>query len=184
MRRNSPVDHANNRIDRHCRIIRQKNNREHDAQETVARVRGAKISFRAAADGTIGRAKHFRTGHNIRPAIIALHRIGAGVQNQPTRRRAIIAAGSRLRRRLSKIFQRLKTESGLGSIPPPPTGTEDLSQSMICQSPRDPAVLPTPPRDVTIRVDIQQLDVCRQSHSDVASFQQVMAQQVRRWKST
>ena len=38
MRRHSPVDDANNRIERHCRIIRQKNNREHDAQETVARV--------------------------------------------------------------------------------------------------------------------------------------------------
>src|SRR4029077_13983913 len=36
MRRQSPVDDANNRIERHCRIIRQKNNREHDAQETVA----------------------------------------------------------------------------------------------------------------------------------------------------
>src|SRR6266700_2894772 len=73
--------------------------------------------------------KAFRTGHNIRAAIIALHRIGAGVQNQPTRRRATIAGGTRLRRRLSKTFQRLKADSGLGSILPPPTGTQDLSQS-------------------------------------------------------
>src|SRR5207237_6249353 len=80
--------------------------------------------------------KAFRTGHNIRPAIIPLQSIGAGVKNQPARRRATIAAGTRLRRRLSKIFQRLKTESGLGSVLPSPKGTQDLSQSMNTQSPR------------------------------------------------
>ena len=47
----------------------------------------------------------------------------------------------------------------------------------------NPAVLPTPPRDVTIREDIQQFDVRRQSYADMTSFQQIMAQQVRRWKS-
>jgi len=47
----------------------------------------------------------------------------------------------------------------------------------------NPTVLTTPPSDVTIRKDVQQLDVRRQSHSDMASFQQIMAQQVRRWKS-
>src|SRR5204863_276446 len=81
-------------------------------------------------------SRAFRVDHNIKPAISALQSIGAGVKNQPTRRRATIAGGTRLRRRLSKIFQRLKTESGLGSILPSPRGTQDLSQSMICQSPR------------------------------------------------
>src|SRR5437763_4891746 len=80
--------------------------------------------------------KAFRTGHNIRAAISPLQSIGVGVKYQPAKRRATVVGGTRLRRRLSKIFQRLKAESGLGSILPPPTGTQDLSQSMICQSPR------------------------------------------------
>src|SRR5437867_2876744 len=48
----------------------------------------------------------------------------------------------------------------------------------------NPTVLPIPPCDVTARKDIQQLDVCRQPHADMAAFQQIMAQQVRRWKSS
>ena len=52
--------------------------------------------------------REFRTGHNIRPAMIPLHNIGAGVKSQPARRRATVAGGTRLRRRLSKIFHRLK----------------------------------------------------------------------------
>ena len=43
-------------------------------------------------------------------------------------------------------------------------------------------MLSTPPRDVTIREDIEQLDVRRQPDADMAAFQQIMAQQVRCWK--
>src|SRR5437867_2918280 len=46
----------------------------------------------------------------------------------------------------------------------------------------NPAVLPIPPRDVTARKDVEQFDVCRKADADVAAFQQIMAQQVRRWK--
>src|ERR1044071_850293 len=66
--------------------------------------------------------KAFRTGQKMRTAISPLHTIGTGVKNQPARRRAIIAGGTKLRRRLSKIFQRLNAESGFGSILSPPTG--------------------------------------------------------------
>src|SRR5438034_1898501 len=97
-----------------------------------SRSRGSRQNLVPGGGGWNNRArKAFRTGHNIRPAIIPLQSIGAGVKNQPARRRATIAAGTRLRRRLSKIFQRLKTESGLGSVLPSPKGTQDLSQSMI-----------------------------------------------------
>src|SRR5580765_4011721 len=96
------------------------------------RSRGSRQNLVPGGGGWNNRArKAFRTGHSIRPAMIALHRIGAGVQNQPTRRRAMVAGGTRLRRRLSKIFQRLNAESGLGSLLPSPKGTRDLSQSMI-----------------------------------------------------
>src|SRR4029453_101627 len=47
----------------------------------------------------------------------------------------------------------------------------------------NPAVLPTPPRDVAIREDIEQLNVRRPPHAAMASFQQIMAQEVRYWKS-
>src|SRR5256886_369273 len=47
----------------------------------------------------------------------------------------------------------------------------------------NPAVLPIPPRDVTARKDIQQLDVRREPHADITTFQQIVTQQVRRWKS-
>ena len=47
----------------------------------------------------------------------------------------------------------------------------------------NPTVLPIPPRDVTARKDIQQLDVRRQPHADITAFQQIVTQQVRRWKS-
>src|SRR6266480_2627446 len=95
--------------------------------ERRSRSRGSRQNLVPGGGGWNNRARTaFRTGHNIRPAMIALHRIGAGVQNQPTRRRAMVAGGTRLRRRLSKIFQRLKAESGLGFILPPPTGKQDF----------------------------------------------------------
>src|SRR5439155_1249013 len=56
--------------------------------------------------------KALRTGHNIRPAMIALQRIRAGVQNQPTRKRAMNAGGTRLRRRLAKICEQILVNVG------------------------------------------------------------------------
>src|SRR5438093_5971153 len=77
-----------------------------------SRSRGSRQNLVPGGGGWNNRArKAFKTGHNIRPAMIALHRIGVGVKDQPTKRRATVAGGTRLRRRLSKIFQRLKTES-------------------------------------------------------------------------
>src|SRR5207244_2660268 len=48
----------------------------------------------------------------------------------------------------------------------------------------NPAVLPIPPRGVTAWKDVEQFDVCRQPNADVTAFQQIMAQQLRRWKSS
>src|SRR5438876_9663754 len=48
----------------------------------------------------------------------------------------------------------------------------------------NPAVLPIPPRDVTARKNVEQFDVCCQPNADITAFQQIMAQQVRRWKSS
>src|SRR5439155_16178514 len=47
----------------------------------------------------------------------------------------------------------------------------------------NPAVLPTPPRDATVWKDIQQLDVRRQPYANITAFQEIVAQQVSRWKS-
>src|SRR5262249_56623178 len=86
--------------------------------------------------GKEGERKNSGPGNNIGAVFTRLHSKGTAVRNQPARRRAKVAAGTRLRRRLSKIFQRLNAESGLCAILPSPTGTRGLSQSMICQSPR------------------------------------------------
>src|SRR5205807_9154943 len=92
--------------------------------ERRRRSRGSRQNLAPGGGGWNNSArKAFRTGHNIRPAMIALQRIGAGAQNQPTSRRAMIADGPKPRPRLSKTFQPLKAEGGLGSILPPPTGT-------------------------------------------------------------
>src|SRR5438876_8081007 len=100
--------------------------------ERRSRSRGSRQNLVPGGGGWNNSArKAFRTGHNIRPAIIPLHSIGAGVKNQPAMRRATVAGGTKLRRRLSKIFQRLKAESGLGSTLPPPTGTRGFAQSII-----------------------------------------------------
>ena len=40
----------------------------------------------------------------------------------------------------------------------------------------NPAVLPIPPCNVVARKDVEQFDICRQPDTDVAAFQQVVAQ--------
>src|SRR5919201_5036742 len=107
------------------------------SNERNRRSRGSRQNLVPGGGGCSASARReLRTGHNIKPAIIPLHKIGEGVRNQPAKRRPTVASGTRLRRRLSTIFHRLKAESGLGSTLPPPTGTRDFSQSIICQSPR------------------------------------------------
>jgi hypothetical protein len=49
---------------------------------------------------------------------------------------ATVAGGTRLRRRLSKIFQREMSGSRLRSRRPERVGTSGKSQRRICQSPR------------------------------------------------
>ena len=55
---------------------------------------------------------------------------------QPSSNSSIIAAGTRLRRRLSKIFQRERPESGLFWRRPLRPGTRGSNHLAICQSPR------------------------------------------------
>src|SRR5207253_10630736 len=97
--------------------------------ERSRRSRGSRQNLVPGGGGWKRRpTREFRTGHNIRAAMSPLHSSGAGVKSQPARRRATVAGGTRLRRKLSKIFHRLKAESGLGSNLPPPTGTRGFSQ--------------------------------------------------------
>src|SRR6267154_1183184 len=59
-----------------------------------------------------------------------------GNSSQPQSSITNVAVSVRLRRRLSKIFQREMMDSGLGTILPKKLGTFGSSQNTICQSPR------------------------------------------------
>ena len=65
-----------------------------------------------------------------------VHRKGWSVTNQPNKNSAKVAGSTRLRRRLSRIFQRETREIGLGTRAPDSSGTRSVSHSTICQSPR------------------------------------------------
>ena len=55
---------------------------------------------------------------------------------QPPRRMIRRAIGTRLRRRLSRTFQRDSHERELATLRPPGPGTERANHPAICQSPR------------------------------------------------
>ena len=55
---------------------------------------------------------------------------------QPATRSSVNAAGARLRRRLSRIFQRDKPGEWIVLTRPPGPGTRGSSHRAICQSPR------------------------------------------------
>ena len=59
-----------------------------------------------------------------------------GEMSQEAMSRPRLAVDKKLRRRLSKIFQRLKRESGFGPRPPAGNGTRGRLHPAICQSPR------------------------------------------------
>ncbi|MNO85833.1 hypothetical protein D3C76_772130 [compost metagenome] len=61
---------------------------------------------------------------------------GVVLASQPHSSSASSAAGSRLRRRLSKIFQRDKALSGLCTWPWVPVCSQGTSHGSSCQSPR------------------------------------------------
>ena len=61
---------------------------------------------------------------------------GLARQHQAISNKSVAAAGTKLRRRLSKIFQRESAERGLRSERPAGPGTRGRSQRRICQSPR------------------------------------------------
>ena len=72
----------------------------------------------------------------IKPARASVKAEARGATYQPTSVNSTSAAGTRLRRRLSKIFQRDSPESGFRSLRPSAAGTRGKSQLTICQSPR------------------------------------------------
>ena len=78
-----------------------------------------------------------RVGRNTTPARNASMIAAAPVDraHEPSTT-ASIAGGTRLRRRLSKIFQRDKADIGLGPTCPERPLTDGSSQRAICQSPR------------------------------------------------
>ena len=70
------------------------------------------------------------------PITARVHNQSGDKTVQPSSNSSVSAAGTRLRRRLSKIFHRDSTESGFFRRRPPRPGTPGSSQRAICQSPR------------------------------------------------
>ncbi len=78
-----------------------------------------------------------RTGKASAAATPAVHTAGfPGSTVQASARSAAVPGAARLRRRLSKIFQRAISGRRLRSSRPPRVATHGKSQSRICQSPR------------------------------------------------
>src|SRR5664279_5120219 len=69
------------------------------------------------------------------PMTTKVQNSGCSSINQARNNRKIWAGGTRLRRRLSRIFQRDSPEIGLSNTIPPGPGTRVRSQLAICQSP-------------------------------------------------
>ena len=67
---------------------------------------------------------------------VKVHSQGCDRRHQASSKSVVAAAGTKLRRRLSKIFQRDSADRGLRSERPAKPGTRGKSQRRICQSPR------------------------------------------------
>jgi hypothetical protein len=76
------------------------------------------------------------TGSAHRLSSQAVQASGAGENSQPSTSNATVAAGTRLRRRLSSSLPRESQDNGLRSNPPSRRGTHGSSQGSNCQSPR------------------------------------------------
>ena len=70
------------------------------------------------------------------PITASVQNQGRGNSVQPNSSSSVNPAGTRLRRRLSKIFHCESPESGLRWRPAPVRGTRVSSHDAICQSPR------------------------------------------------
>ena len=102
---------------------------------------------------------------------------------QPSSNSAVSAAGTRLRRRLSKIFQRDSADSGLRSRRRSGPGTWRRSHPASCQSPRIQRCRRADVGAVAGRIFLVQLDVAQQAGARVATLEQIVAQDAVRRES-
>ena len=109
--------------------------------------------------------------------------ITARVQNQggdrtvqPSSNSRVNAAGTRLRRRLSKIFHRDSPESGFFRRPPPRPGTRGSSHRSNLPIPANPAVPAAHVRAVAGRIFLVQLHIAQQPRPRIAPFQKIVAE--------
>ncbi len=181
MRRDSAVGNASDRIECHARIIRQKNNREHRAQQAVSRIAPEPRPGRRRMEQKREERIQDRPQHQARDNPAPQHR---SRREKPARQEE--AHGRWRHQTAAQIVEDLPpVESGkrVGFSAAAAHGHAWFQPVKDLPVAANPTVLPIPPRDVTARKDIQQFNVGRQPHADMAAFQQIMAQQVRRWKS-
>ena len=77
-----------------------------------------------------------KVGSSNTMATLTVQPTGVRSKAQPATNRSTSAAATKLRRRLSNIFQRDKADKGLRSRRSPCRGTQGISQGNSCQSPR------------------------------------------------
>ena len=106
----------------------------------------------------------------------SVHNQGCGSTVHPSRRRSVSAAGTRLRRRLSKSFHRESTDSGFLTRRWPGPGTSGRSQPASCQSPRIHRWRRSHVGAVGRRIFFVQRRVAQEPRPGVATLDEVVAQ--------
>jgi hypothetical protein len=95
---------------------------------------------------------------------------------QPSSNSSVNAAGTRLRRRLSKIFHRDSSESGFFRRLPSGPGTPRQQPARNLPIPANPAVPAAHVRAVAGRIFLVQLHIAQQPRPRVAPFQKIVAE--------
>ena len=106
-----------------------------DAKRLLTASRAIRRS-RATSARTRPKPRSNHAGTNKMQIVAMVQRMGWRITSQPNKSNAKVAGSTRLRRRLSKIFQRETSEIGFRTFTPASSGTRSVSHSTICQSPR------------------------------------------------
>ena len=172
------VDHAHDGVHRQPRLMRQERDHHHGAHQFVGRavpVRGPSPADapREPVEQRRHRRNRHRQPHHQAPDARARREI-----SQPNSSSSSDATGTRLRRRLSRMRQRLMTVSGLrlcSRLGAEGTLREDPRRDLPVAA--NPAMLALAVAGVVERQVLEQLDVAGQADADVRAFDQVVAEQ-------
>jgi hypothetical protein len=140
VRKQHPPDCANDRVKTVVRFIRQKRKREQrlPGVPPCGDLDGRQMLPESHIDRLVHRSENaaMKDGASRMPTTISVHSHAGDSTVHPNSRSNVKAAGTRLRRRLSKIFHCDSIDSGFRSLLPSGPLTYRLSHPASCQSPR------------------------------------------------